>query len=147
MSKIAVAATAFSFTALAVVLTGCSADRPMEADEFSQLSKTIEIAPGQDVAIRLPAKSDAGYQWQLAAPLNEKQVKLLGSAFRRGDSSQPGSTGYQVMIFRALGEGNATIRLKYVRPWEQTQTASRTADFTLVIREANTSPISLPFGL
>ncbi len=143
MSKVVLAFIAL----LAAALAGCSADRPMSPDHFSELKENIEVAPGETVAVRLPTSFSEGYRWQLAQPLNERLVKLVKSSYRRSEPAEPGMDGYQVLVFQAVAEGNATIPLQYVRFRDKSAEPEKVANFGLVIRNSNTSPISLPFGL
>lgn len=77
--------------------------------------KSLELAEGERVTIRLPENPTTGYLWQTEAT-GEEVVSLVGR--------EPGPPGVGVgggrevsFIFEARGLGEARVRLKRGRSW------------------------------
>jgi inhibitor of cysteine peptidase len=104
---------------------------------LAQESKPAEVIDAQvnrNFTITLPSNPTTGYQWQLARPLNNKMIKLIGSEYIAEDTGLVGSGGKQVWKFRALKAGSAAIALKYVRPSEKNVPAASEKIFIIVIK-------------
>lgn len=104
-------------------------------------AKPIAVAVGQEFKITLESNPSTGYQWLLAKPLDERTVKLLGSAYRRGGAGGGvGSGGCEVLKFQALGEGKTQIHLKYGRLWEKDAAPARSTNFVVVVSKEAPKP-------
>ena len=100
---------------------------------FAADAKPIKVAVGAEFKIALESNSSTGNQWLIAKPLDERLLKYLGSDYKRGRPGGPGAAGHEVLSFRALGEGNTRIYLKYGRLWERDVEPARTTNFVVQI--------------
>lgn len=94
----------------------------------------LEVASGEQLTITLDANPTTGFQWQLAAPLDEKVLTLVGTAYQRADPARIGTGGTDVWTFKAVGKGNAAIVLEYRRPWEKDMPAAERKTYSVVVR-------------
>jgi len=101
------------------------------ANVFNDPSQTIEVQPGQNFSIALQSNHSAGFKWELAEPLNEKVVTLLGSNFLIPNETLPNAAGKEVWNFKAAGKGAAIIKFNYVRDWQGSEKAFSQMVFTL----------------
>jgi inhibitor of cysteine peptidase len=101
--------------------------------EYSNPSNAIEVKAGEDFVITLESNRTAGYQWQLAQPLDKAMLELVGSEYKAGESKLIGAGGVEVWTFRAVGAGKTLISFKYVRPWEKDIPPAREVTFTIVV--------------
>ena len=108
-------------------LVGC-AETPTKFDDPSM---SIDALVGQEFKITMQANPTTGYQWQLAKPLDETKVKLLGSQYRRDEPTLAGSGGAEVWTFRGIAKGRTDISFKYVRPWETNAAPARSETYTV----------------
>lgn len=92
----------------------------------------IQARPGEEFTITLESNPSTGYSWQLAAPLDERVVTLVGSEYQNRESGQVGAGGQETWTFRAVAEGEAKIELAYARPFEEDQPPEATATFVVV---------------
>ncbi len=92
---------------------------------------TIDALVGQEFKIVMQANPTTGYQWQIAQPLDDTRVKLLGSAYRYDEPTLAGSGGAEVWTFRGVGEGRTSISFKYVRPWETNAAPARSETYSV----------------
>ena len=117
---------------LALLLTACAPQPP--AVHLPELDGTLELAKGQPLTIRLDANPTTGFQWQLAASLDEKVIALVGDDYQRTDTSRVGAGGTDVWTFKAVGTGRTTIVLEYRRPWEKDVPPAERKTFPVIVR-------------
>ena len=81
----------------------------------------VEVEVGQEFIITLESNPTTGYQWQLARPLDEAILQLVGSEFEAPETKPElvGVGGEEVWTFKAVGRGQTEVALKYVRVWEK----------------------------
>ena len=102
--------------------------------ENKALSEQIKGQAGKTIIITLEANHTTGYHWELAAPLNEKIIKIERSVYNRPKKRIfVGAGGSEEWFFYALKAGQAKISFKYVRPWEKGIPPIRTQNFTVSI--------------
>lgn len=94
----------------------------------------IEVATGQKFTLTLDSNPSTGYAWQLATPVDETKVKFLRSVFNAPETDRAGAAGLELWIFEAVGTGETTISLKYVRSWEKDKPPAETANCSIVIK-------------
>ena len=116
---------------LALVASACH--HPPVA-RIPSLNGPLEIGKGEPLTITLDANPTTGFEWQLAAPLDAKVMKLIGHDFRPSDTSRVGSGGTDVWTFKAIGTGSTTITLEYRRPWEKDVPPAGRKTFPVVVR-------------
>jgi len=104
----------------------------MQSVDERSSGKTINLAIGQLVEIRLPENRTTGFRWELT---------LAGSACIAVDddfelrTTTPGQGGVHVWRFKALHAGPCNIQGTYRRTWEAAGPAARA--FTLHVRVAS----------
>jgi inhibitor of cysteine peptidase len=77
----------------------------------------IYLYVGDTITIKLVSNPTTGYSW--AKPEHITQLKLVSSRAEQGGSERAGAPGYQIFSFKATGEGDCTIALNYLRPFEK----------------------------
>jgi len=80
----------------------------------------IELRQGQVLAVSLEGNPSTGYTWEPVG-LDEQVLRQIGKPVFTPESDVPGSSGTQIIRFRAAGEGATTLRLVYHRPWEEAE--------------------------
>ena len=85
---------------------------------FAQ-SKPIQFKAGTSFTITLRANMSTGYQWQLAEPLDETMLQLVGTEYIPYRTQRLGADGKQLFTFKALRPGETSIFFKYVREGEK----------------------------
>ena len=106
-----------------------------EQKSFSNPDQPIDVPVGQEFKIVLDANPTTGFEWQLASPLDETLVTLVGNAYTV--ASTPGRTGTggkHTWTFMPVRQGHTVIGLKYLRSWEKGVDASKKVIFTVIIR-------------
>lgn len=91
----------------------------------SNSGRSICIAAGEVLEIRLKAQFGTGYRWELAKT-NKKRLKLTGQTVETSAVGQESSPEIQVFRFEARSAGSFYLKLVYVRPWEKGVDPSKT---------------------
>lgn len=112
---------------------GAAAPQP-ENSKQPTLTKSYEVAPGKRFKIMLESNRTTGYQWRLAGALDQKVVKLIGSAYQSPEAKLPGAGGKEIWTFQAVGRGRTEISMQYIRTWEKGKPPARTARFSVVVK-------------
>ena len=78
-------------------------------------AKSIDLAKGVTLIIKLSSNPSTGYSWAVKVPL-----KLVSSDYQQTDESgKIGAPGMQQFEFTATAAGASTLKLVYRRPWEK----------------------------
>jgi inhibitor of cysteine peptidase len=80
---------------------------------------TLSVKTNEQFYITLGSNPSTGYEWQTASVSNPNVVRFVDSQYIPPESQLLGAAGKQVLTFNALQEGNATVMLQYVRPFER----------------------------
>jgi inhibitor of cysteine peptidase len=88
------------------------------ASPVSTTNATLSAKTNEQFYITLSSNPSTGYEWQVASVSNPDMVRFVDSQYIRPESELVGAPGKQVLTFNALQEGNAIVKLQYVRPWE-----------------------------
>lgn len=94
----------------------------------------IQVAAGKLFAIRFQASPGTGYQWGLAAELDNKRLEFLDEKTEESGIKRLGGSEFFVWTFRALAAGEAAIAMKYTRPWETEAAPARMHVFKVKIQ-------------
>ncbi len=113
---IALVVIVFVLTTLVLIVSGC--DLGGRAKEYMDPATLIEVEEGDEFAIVLESNPTTGYQWKLAEPLDEQIIHLVKTAYEAPDKELLGAGGEEKWTFEAVGLGDTSITLAYVRPWE-----------------------------
>ena len=97
------------------------------ADQF-------DVAVGQEFTLTLASNPTTGYHWELAAPPADAIVQLVASEYKAPETQLLGTGGQEIWTFRAVGQGQTVIELKYVRPWEKDAAPIKTASYKVIVR-------------
>ena len=118
---------------LIVLMAGCFGGK---TPEYSNSASPIEIEVGQEFIITLDSNPTTGYQWQLAELLDEAILRLIGSKYEAPEAKPGlvGAGGKERWTFKAVGEGETKICLKYVRSWEKDVAPVRSETFSVIVR-------------
>ena len=104
------------------------------ADE-SKIPKVIKAQVGHNVTIVLKSNPTTGYQWQIAKSPDESTLKLISSEYLADKTELVGSGGKQVWRLKALKPGEASISVKYVRPWEKNTPPQNEESYLVIIKQ------------
>ena len=87
--------------------------------------KTVRLAKGDELEVRLEAQLGTGYSWRVTK-FDERILDRLGEpVVESSKDAKPGSTEVQVFRYRAKARGQSTLALEYARPWEKDKPAAR----------------------
>jgi inhibitor of cysteine peptidase len=95
---------------------------------------SLEAKVGQEFTITLESNATTGYQWQLAKPLDESMVKLVGSEYKAPQDGRVGQGGEEIWTFKAMGTGKTEVAMKYVRSWEKDVQPAEERTFTVTVK-------------
>jgi inhibitor of cysteine peptidase len=85
--------------------------------EVRENAADVTVATGDQLVIRVPETTSAGYQWsveELTGPL-----ELVSSDLTTSGEPAPGAAAERVMKVRATGRGEGRVVLELRRPWER----------------------------
>ena len=78
----------------------------------------IEMEPGDQLVLFIPANATTGYQWVLKDDFETKFLQLTSTEYKAPDSELMGAGGTSIWGFKASEEGVTTLAFEYLRPWE-----------------------------
>ena len=110
----------FLLLGLGAVLSSCTyfvGSKALTLDKNSN-GKTVEMASGQRLTIKLKGNATTGYSWILNK-YNKKLVKFINVNYVVDNNKLLGSGGTWVTNFQVLKPGRSEIRFIYKRPWEK----------------------------
>jgi predicted secreted protein len=119
------------FALLAVI--ALSPAYSQQARSYTEADDTIKIAAGQNIVITLEANQTTGFKWELAEPLDKGMLELVNVEYVLGMARFLGAGGKEVWTLKALAPGEASILLKYVRPWEKNIPPAKEKKFKVTI--------------
>jgi inhibitor of cysteine peptidase len=93
----------------------------------------IRARAGENFTITLASNPTTGYNWQLAQPLDEKIVRLVGSEYLPARTGLIGSGGEEKWSFLAVNKGATRVLFKYTRPWEKNTPPAKEKSFLVRI--------------
>lgn len=113
------------------ILISCSASKKAQDDII-----LFKIKKGETIDVLLESNPSTGYVWDFKEAIDTTVIKLESKDFikkDKGDKTAVGAAGSEKWIFKAVGRGKTTIKLKYARPWEK-DTASKYESFFVKVR-------------
>ncbi len=78
----------------------------------------MDLQPGDQLILNIPANATTGYQWVLKDDFEARFVQLISTEYQAPDSELMGAGGTSVWTFKAQEEGVTTLAFEYIRPWE-----------------------------
>ena len=130
LKKLIMLAGALVFTLL---LAACSPAPQSVSVDASHSGETVNVASGASVIVTLDSNDTTGYEWRLAEDVDEDVLRLANSEYIAPETTLVGAGGQEVWTFEAVGAGETTISLEYVRPWEEGVPAVDTFQLTVVV--------------
>lgn len=103
-----------------------------KTEEYLNPGEPIKVKAGQRFTIMMRSNPTTGYGWQLSKALDNK-ITLVTNTYIPPDSKLCGAGGHEVWTFKAIGEGQTEISMKYVRSWEKDQPA-KTNVYTVIVK-------------
>jgi inhibitor of cysteine peptidase len=108
---------------------------PTDQRTFNVIINSTEVDVGDEFAITLDSNATTGYEWQLADTLDESTLELVGSEYTiPNDEGLVGAGGIEVWTFKAVGAGETTVPMKYVRPWEEDVAPAKERTFDVTVK-------------
>ena len=94
----------------------------------------VEVRVGDEFSIALPSNPTTGYKWELLKPFDDDVLELQDAEYTSEcKDGLVGCGGVEVWNFFAASEGEATISLKYARPWEKNVKPIQTRVFKVIV--------------
>lgn len=106
----------------------------MTAITADDAGRTIEVAPGEEIAVSLNENRTAGFRWTVESVTGS--LTLVSSEFEPSAEGRPGAGGRRAIVVRAGASGSAEMRLRYERPWEAGSGDVQRLAFSFVVRSA-----------
>jgi predicted secreted protein len=125
--------TKFSTLKKSVILDSEIVKNNNSSNVFTEPSQEIVLTQGEQFVIALRSNHSAGYKWELAEPLEEDVVTLIGSDYLMPYQILPNVPGKETWNFRATGRGATVIKFKYVRNWQNETKEFQNVNFTLEV--------------
>jgi inhibitor of cysteine peptidase len=119
-----------------IILMLLSLSSYASAETNSGTTNTIKATVGKEFVITLDANATTGYEWQLAAPIDDKLINLVSSEYVPYETGLVGSGGKSVWTFKAIQAGKAQISFKYIRSWEKDITPENRVMYVADIQES-----------
>lgn len=91
--------------------------QPSQSIDKDSNGKTIQLKNSEFLLIKLDQNASTGYQW-LVDKIEPAKLANAGTDYSYDQNLPPGSGGLQLLCFKAVSVGTATLRLIYRRPWE-----------------------------
>ncbi len=107
--------------ALALVLmalAGCESELGGVDLTAANNGQTVDVAPNQQVNIKLDSNITTGFKWNLVTEPNSKILKLVSSKYNDPNTNAVGAVGSETWVFQAVGTGTTSLTLGYYRPFE-----------------------------
>jgi inhibitor of cysteine peptidase len=98
----------------------------------------VKMSVGDSVMIELASNPSTGFQWELIEISNEAVLEYVDQEFMMPEHEKPlppGTPGYEIWTFKAIGLGNSTFSMEYSRPWEGGEKAMEEFTLTVVVEQ------------
>jgi inhibitor of cysteine peptidase len=109
-----------------LLLSGCLPG----ANSFSEKDngQSISIKTDEVVTILLESNATTGYGWVLSEETDASIVSLQSQDYKTHIRNRKlvGAGGFEIFMFRSVGQGSTDIVLNYRRPWEKDIAAANT---------------------
>jgi len=117
-----------------VVLASCGSDdtQPVVLD-ISDSGSAIGIEIGDTFEVHLDSNPTTGYGWTIAE--QPDGIIVQSSGYQEPDTSLVGAGGVEVFVFEATAAGSGTLRLDYVRSFDDPVVPADTVEYALTITD------------
>lgn len=113
--------------------TGCDKRPVVTVPEYTDPGTPIRASAGSVFVLVLESNRTTGYRWELVSPAEGAAVKMISSDYVATPPQRIGSGGREHWRFEAVAAGEASIRLRYRRPWEESKPPAREAEFKVTV--------------
>ncbi len=111
--------------ALLVMTTGMLAGGCSDsATVYTDPEETIQVKVGEEFIIELNANPTTGYDWECTSVY--EWIQLMDKTYVADTPVLTGAGGTDSFVFKAHGEGTATLDFVYKRSWETTSAEQKT---------------------
>jgi inhibitor of cysteine peptidase len=111
-------ALVMSFFLAMAFFSGCGTNEAQatQADNGGR----ITLQPGEVMTVTLNSNPTTGYGWQVLKINNAILVQEGDSVYEQSENSEGlvGAGGTETFRFKAVGSGETSLELGYMRPWE-----------------------------
>jgi inhibitor of cysteine peptidase len=121
-----------------LAIAGCFA--PKEVSPLGEVNigpkdngKRVEVNADNMLCLSLLSNPSTGYEWAVDE-IDENVMRQVGESESKPGSDLLGAPGEQVFRFQVVGEGQATLKLIYHRPWEKDAEPAKTFSIQVVVR-------------
>jgi inhibitor of cysteine peptidase len=120
---------------LALAACGDDDDSGSAEQTFTEANsgEEVQVDPGDRFEVQLESNPTTGYSWVLDEESTGGVVSLEDDEFVEPDSDLVGAPGTQVFTFEAVESGTTTLRLEYVRPFEDDPVAEQTMELVIEV--------------
>jgi inhibitor of cysteine peptidase len=115
---------------LAVASCGNDDGQPVVLD-ISDSGSAVTFEVGDTFEVQLDSNPSTGYGWIVAE--QPDGVTVRSSDFEAPDTSLVGAGGVEVFVFEATASGSGTLRLDYVRSFDDPLVPADTVEYDLTI--------------
>jgi predicted secreted protein len=103
---------------------------------------TINLLQGQFLELKLVTNPSTGYSWRYVSEIDNNILSEISHDIIKPANPMPGAKEEEVWTFEAVGCGETSIQLEYLRTWEPNSTIKT---FTLnIIVDENNNVIVVP---
>jgi len=86
--------------------------------EYDKSDQDISVHRGENFTIKLEANPTTGYEWEVL--FDESIVRLTERRYISPAITELGAGGMESFRFEPIKAGDALVRMRYKRAWEQT---------------------------
>ena len=105
-----------------IILAGCSTKHKEVRLTKTNNGDTITLTKGETLILDLDSNPTTGYQWSVNET-NEQILKQKGEAVFSQPTTEGepllGAGGTETFHFEAVGKGQVTLKIDYLRSWEK----------------------------
>lgn len=124
-----------------VFVSGTSSNEPAVGTVDKVLTKadngsTVTLKVGDVLQVQLESNPSTGFSWQVNPEDKAVLAPLGASTFDLGPGKTPipGGGGTETFTFNAVSEGQTTLTLVYIRPWETNVTPTAPNTFSVTVK-------------
>lgn len=99
----------------------------------SDAGKTINLAVGDSLSIKLEGNPTTGYNWQVTG-IDLAVLQPVGQPVFKASSMMMGAGGVITLNFKAVAAGTTQLQLGYMRAWELDIPPLETYEITVVVK-------------
>ena len=118
VDKLMRTAVVMSFFLMMALFSGCGANGASITDDDN--GKQITVQSGDVITVTLVSNPTTGYSWQVMEIDNAILVQDGDPEYKQSPGAEGlvGAGGTETFHFKAIGSGQTSLGLGYLRPWE-----------------------------